>query len=400
LAAIECPPEVPGYQVEAVLGRGGMGVIFKARHLKLNRPVALKMLLAGTYAGPEELARFRREAEAVAALRHPNIIQVHDADEVTGRPYFTMECVEGGTLAQRLAARPLPPRDAAELLATLASAVQFAHKIGFLHHDLKPGNILLTPDGTPKITDFGLARAIGTDSKFTQTGDPLGTPSYMAPEQARGNVNAVGPATDVYALGAVLFETLTGRPPFEGRSPTETMHKVISELLADDRAGYRRTCAQMIARRQPHGLMRPYLVARACTLAPDATDDPARSLEALKQFDGNPTEYWAYTEQAALHARMNQPSKAAWYAESSMVVDGTPGRGVLNWLWLSLAHQKMGNVNESRRWFDKAANWLDQQDGRMPLEQPCLRLDRHNWLEAHVLRREVKALLSKEQDSR
>jgi serine/threonine-protein kinase len=222
-------PQVPGYQVEAVLGRGGMGVVFKARHLKLNRPIALKMLLAGTYAGPEELARFRREAEAVAALRHPNIVQVHDAGEVTGRPYFTMEYVEGGTLAQRLAARPLLPRDAAELLATLASAVQFAHQSGFLHRDLKPGNILLTPEGTPRITDFGLARAIDAGPHLTRSGDPVGTPSYMAPEQAQGRARDVGPAADLYALGAVLYETLTGRAPFEAQTPVETLRKVIAE---------------------------------------------------------------------------------------------------------------------------------------------------------------------------
>jgi serine/threonine-protein kinase len=222
-------PQVPGYQVEAVLGRGGMGVVFKARHLKLNRLVALKMLLAGTYAGPEELARFRREAEAVAALRHPNIVQVHDAGEAAGRPYFTMEYVEGGTLAQRLAAQPLPPRDAAELLATLASAVQFAHKSGFLHRDLKPGNILLTPEGTPRITDFGLARAIDAGPHLTRSGDPIGTPSYMAPEQAQGRAHAVGPAADIYALGAVLYETLTGRPPFDAPAPVETLRKVIAE---------------------------------------------------------------------------------------------------------------------------------------------------------------------------
>src|SRR5262249_14794649 len=144
--------------------------VFKARHLKLKRTVALKMLLAGAYAGPEELARFRREAEAVAALRHPNIVQVHDAGEVAGRPYFTMECVEGGSLAHCLAGKPQPPRRAAEVVATLASAVQFAHQSGFMHRDLKPANILLTPNGTPRITDFGLARAIDAGPAVTQSG--------------------------------------------------------------------------------------------------------------------------------------------------------------------------------------------------------------------------------------
>jgi serine/threonine-protein kinase len=222
-------PQVPDHQVEAVLGRGGMGVVFKARHLKLNRPVALKMLLAGAYAEPEQLARFRREAEAVAALRHPNIVQIHDAGEVAGRPYFTMECVEGGTLSHSLAGRPQPPQRAAGLVATLASAVQFAHKSGFIHRDLKPANVLLTADGVPKITDFGLARPIASGPQVTRSGDFLGTPSYMAPEQARGRASAVGPAADIYALGAVLHEVLTGRPPFEGETAAETIHKVIGE---------------------------------------------------------------------------------------------------------------------------------------------------------------------------
>jgi serine/threonine-protein kinase len=176
-----------------------------------------------------ELARFRREAEAVAALRHPNIVQVHDAGEITGRPYFTMECVEGGTLSHSLAGQPQPPRRAAELVATLASAVQFAHQSGFIHRDLKPANVLLTADGAPKITDFGLVRSIVSGPAVTRSGDFLGTPCYMAPEQARGHASAVGPAVDIYALGAVLYEMLTGRPPFDGQTAAETIQKVIAE---------------------------------------------------------------------------------------------------------------------------------------------------------------------------
>jgi tetratricopeptide (TPR) repeat protein/tRNA A-37 threonylcarbamoyl transferase component Bud32 len=222
-------PQVPDYEVDGVLGRGGMGVVFKARHLRLNRVVALKMLLAGTYARVEELTRFRREAEAVATLRHPNIVQVHDAGEVAGRPYFTMEYLEGGSLAQFLAGKPLPPHRAAGLAATLASAVQFAHQSGFIHRDLKPANVLLTADGVPKITDFGLARSIAAGPAVTRSGDFLGTPSYMAPEQAAGHASAVGPAADIYALGAVLYEMLTGRPPFDGHSSVATIQKVVAE---------------------------------------------------------------------------------------------------------------------------------------------------------------------------
>jgi serine/threonine-protein kinase len=222
-------PQIPGYEVEAVLGRGGMGVVFKARHLKLKRLVALKMLLTDIYASPEELARFRREAEAVAALRHPNIVQVHDAGEAAGRPYFTMEYVEGGSLAQSLAGQPQPPRRVAEVVATLASAVQVAHKSGFIHRDLKPANVLLTAEGTPRIADFGLARPIATGPEVTRSGALVGSPSYMAPEQALGRSSTIGPAVDVYGLGGVLYEMLTGRPPFEGLVATETLQKVISE---------------------------------------------------------------------------------------------------------------------------------------------------------------------------
>jgi eukaryotic-like serine/threonine-protein kinase len=220
-------PEVPGYAVEGVLGHGGMGVVFRARHLRLGRVVALKMLLAGSYAGPHERERFRREAQAVAALRHPNVVQVYDVGDADGRPYFTMEFMEGGSLADRLAGTPQPARQAAQLLAALAGAVQAAHQSGVIHRDLKPGNVLLTADGTPKVSDFGLARRLDNGGGLTRTGAPLGTPSYMAPEQAAGKARAVGPATDVYALGAILYELLTGRPPFRAETPAETVLQVI-----------------------------------------------------------------------------------------------------------------------------------------------------------------------------
>jgi serine/threonine-protein kinase len=222
-------PRIPGYEVEAVLGRGGMGVVYKARHLRLNRRVALKMLAAGAYASPVERARFVREAEAAAALRHANIVQVHDVGDQDGRPYFTMEYVEGGSLAQKLAGTPQPARPAALLLATLAEAVQVAHQGGIVHRDLKPANVLLTADGTPKIADFGLARRLEGGAGLTQSGTAVGTPSYMAPEQAQGQTRALGPAVDVYALGAILYELLTGRPPFRAETAAETTRQVICE---------------------------------------------------------------------------------------------------------------------------------------------------------------------------
>jgi serine/threonine-protein kinase len=221
-------PRVPGYEVEAVLGCGGMGVVYKARHLKLNRPVALKMLLAGAYAGCQERSRFQREAEAVAGLRHPHIVRVYEVGDLEGRPYFTMEFVEGGSLAEHLAGVPQPARRAAELVATLADAVEFAHASGVIHRDLKPANILLTACGTPVITDFGVARRIdGPD--LTVPGARVGTPSYMAPEQALGQARVVGPAVDVYALGALLYEMLSGRPPFRAETAAETERQVIAE---------------------------------------------------------------------------------------------------------------------------------------------------------------------------
>jgi hypothetical protein len=220
-------PRIPGYEMGGELGRGGVGVVYRARHLRLNRPVALKMLLAGALAGPHERARFQREAEAVASLCHPNIVQVYDVAEHEGRPYFTMELVEGGSLAQALAGAPQPARQAAALVATLAEAVQVAHKSGIVHRDLKPANILLTAENTPKVADFGLARHFdGEPAALTPRGTQLGTPSYMAPEQAGGTSVAIGPAVDIYALGAILYDLLTGRPPFRGATVLETLESI------------------------------------------------------------------------------------------------------------------------------------------------------------------------------
>jgi eukaryotic-like serine/threonine-protein kinase len=222
----ELPP-IPGYDMEALIGRGGMGVVYKARHQKLNRSIAIKMMLAGLYAGPGERRRFMREAEAIASLRHAHIVQVHDVGELDGHPYFTMEYVEGGNLAQKLAGTPQPARQAAALMAILAEAVQVAHDCGIIHRDLKPANILMTGDLTPKITDFGLARRLNGGPNLTDSGARVGTPSYMAPEQAAGNVDATGPAVDIYALGTILYETLTGRPPFRAETSVETERQVI-----------------------------------------------------------------------------------------------------------------------------------------------------------------------------
>jgi tRNA A-37 threonylcarbamoyl transferase component Bud32 len=219
-------PSVPGYEIIEELGRGGMGVVYKARQLRLNRLVALKMILAGEYAGTEAVERFLAEARIVARLRHPNIVQIHAIGDLEGRPYVELEYVEGGSLGLRLDGTPWPPRAAARLVESLASALAEAHRMGIVHRDLKPANILMTDDGTPKITDFGLAKSSEKDLGLTRTDSILGSPSYMAPEQAEGRAKDVGPAADIYALGANLYELLTGRPPFVGPTILATLDLV------------------------------------------------------------------------------------------------------------------------------------------------------------------------------
>jgi serine/threonine-protein kinase len=219
-------PSVAGYEVRGELGRGGMGVVYLARQVGLNRPCALKMILAGAHAGGEAVRRFQAEAEAIARLKHPNIVQIYASGEHDGRPFFEMEYVEGGSLDRALDGTPRLPREAARLIETVARAVGEAHRLGIVHRDLKPGNILVAADGAPKVADFGLAKALGADSDLTRSDSVLGTPSYMAPEQAGGHAKEAGPAVDVYALGAILYELLVGRPPFRGASVLETLEQV------------------------------------------------------------------------------------------------------------------------------------------------------------------------------
>jgi len=243
-------PTIPDYEILAELGRGGMGVVYKARQRSLDRLVALKMILAGTRARADDLARFRAEAHAIAQLRHPHIVQVYEVGEQDGQPFFSLEFMERGSLDDRLDGAPQPARPAAQLMETLASAMHFAHQRGIVHRDLKPANVLLTDQGNTttlqapttrsaatvqslfgvaKITDFGLAKRLDRSDGPTQTGSVLGTPSYMAPEQAWGKNQEVGPAADVYALGAILYELLTGRPPFCAETALETMRQVATE---------------------------------------------------------------------------------------------------------------------------------------------------------------------------
>lgn len=227
---------VPGYEIEGTLGRGGMGVVYKATQVGLNRVVALKMLIAGQYADPSLRARFLLEAESVAALEHPHIIRVFAFGESGGHPYLAMEFVPGGTLSERIRkGGPLPAKEATDLLAKLAGAVAHAHSRGVVHRDIKPLNVMLSADGEPRLTDFGLAKVGRADQNLSVTGQILGTPAYMAPEQAAGKVREVGTAADVYALGAVLYDLLTGRPPFSGDSAAVTLQKVMTEEPARPR---------------------------------------------------------------------------------------------------------------------------------------------------------------------
>ncbi len=297
-------PGIPGYELLEEIGRGGMGVVYKARQIKINRIVALKMILSGAHAGAAELSRFRTEAEAIGRLQHPNIVQVHEVDEHHGTAYLSLEYVDGGTLAQKLAGKPQSPRQAAHLLMMLARAVEAAHQAKIIHRDLKPGNILLasvqgrfaedegqagSPSyGMPKITDFGLAKQMGQGSDVSVTGAVLGTPSYMSPEQAEGRTHSIGPPTDIYALGAILYEMLTGRPPFQAATPLEIVCQVVSDEPVRP---------TLLAPRVPRDLETICLkclrkeIGKRYTSAADLADDLHRFLQG-EPIRARPTPWW------------------------------------------------------------------------------------------------------------
>ena len=231
---VSVPEPAPGtrvryfgdYELLRELGHGGMGVVYQARQVSLNRLVAVKLIQGGEFASPQFIQRFRTEAEAAARLQHPNIVAIHEVGEHHGQHYFSMDYVEGPTLEEQVRKGPLPPQRAAALVRTIAEAIHYAHGQGILHRDLKPSNVLVDHLDQPRITDFGLAKVLTGDSELTLTGQPLGSPGYMAPEQASGKPGEVGPHSDVYALGAVLYHLLTGRAPFHAETLTEVLRQV------------------------------------------------------------------------------------------------------------------------------------------------------------------------------
>ena len=222
-------PQIPGYELLSTLGRGGMGVVYKARHLKLEREVALKMILAGSHASPAELARFHSEARAIARLQHPNVVQIFEVGVHEGKPFFSLELCEGGSLHEKLDGTPMQGKEAARFVEILARAMFVCHQQQIVHRDLKPANVLLSASGEPKITDFGLAKELDRDQGHTHSGAVMGTPSFMSPEQAAGQTRDLGPAVDVYALGAILYVCLTGRPPFKSATTFDTLTQVIHD---------------------------------------------------------------------------------------------------------------------------------------------------------------------------
>ena len=234
-SASSAPAGFADYEHLTEIGRGGMGVVYQAHQRSLNRDVALKMMVRGVFASPDDLRRFRTEAESAAKLTHPHIVSVYEVGEQAGLPYFSMQLIDGETLAERISRNPLPPREAAALLIPVCRAIAYAHRSGVLHRDMKPSNILVDRSDHPYVSDFGLARIVRDEElskaqglqplglAHTRSGAILGTPGYMAPEQAIGDPSQIGPATDIYSLGAVLFAMLTGRPPFQCASPADAV---------------------------------------------------------------------------------------------------------------------------------------------------------------------------------
>ena len=291
------------YELLGEIARGGMGVVYKARQIKLNRVVALKMILSGELAGLEEVQRFKTEAEAAANLDHSGIVPVFEIGERHGQHFFSMGFVEGESLAERLKRGPLPPADAAKIMLKVSEAVAFAHRKGVIHRDLKPANVLLDSIGLPRVTDFGLAKQVQSENDLTTTGAVMGTPSYMSPEQAAGRTGEVGAGSDIYSLGAVLYEMLTGRPVFRGASLVETLTLVLEQ--------------EPVAPRKLNYQLPPDLEAITMKCLQKRIEDRYSSADELaqdvKRFLNNERVHAAhYTFMYALLKRLGKAETCAW----------------------------------------------------------------------------------------
>lgn len=331
-------PELPGYEMLGVQGQGGMGIVYKVRQIHLHRVVALKMLLHPAHAQDSELRRFLAEARVVAQLQHGNVVQLFESGHHNGLPYFTMEFVPGGSLADRLRKQPLTAHEAAKMLKEIAAGVQHAHERDILHRDLKPANVLLAEDGTPKVTDFGLARRVEAGSGLTATGAILGTPSYMAPEQACGQAKKIGPAADVYALGAILYECLTGRPPFRAATPLETLLQVRGEDPVPVRALHP-TCPLDLG-----------TICHQCL-----QKDPERRYRSAAELADDLDRFLKWEP---VHARPVGTAERAWKwvrrRPAIAALTGTvmlvtlAGAGLVTWKWRDEAHQHWVAVEAAR----------------------------------------------------
>jgi WD40 repeat protein len=359
----EWRPHVAGYEILSELGRGGMGVVYLARQHDLDRLVAIKILLAGAHASPHDLARFRVEAETVARLRHPNIVQIYEIGNDNGCPYFALEHVEGGSLAKRVHGTPMPAREAAELVEMLARAIHAAHQRGIVHRDLKPANVLLTADGNPKISDFGLAKRLDLAVANTQTGAVLGTPEFMAPEQAEGRV--VGPPADIHALGAILYLLLTGRPPFIAETPLDSLLRVrheeaVAPSLLQPRVprDLGMICLKCL-RKEPR---QRYASAEALAL------DLQRFLEG-KPIQARPTPVW---ERMVKWVR-RRPTQAALIAVSmaallALAIGGFIAQGLRDETEITRKNQLIAQENEKKAQEQEAAANKDRDKAKAEAE--------------------------------
>jgi tetratricopeptide (TPR) repeat protein/tRNA A-37 threonylcarbamoyl transferase component Bud32 len=370
-------PQVPGYEILGEVGRGGMGIVYKARQLRLNRTVALKMILAGDHAGADARARLVAEAETIARLQHPNVVQVYAIGDYEDRPYVELELVEGGSLATQLDGTPRPPRDAAGLVEILARAVAAAHRLGIVHRDLKPANILMTPEGQPKISDFGLAKQLERPARLTRSEAIVGSPSYMAPEQAEGLSAKVGPPVDIYALGANLYELITGRPPFVAPSLLATLELVRSvdpvspRRLQPTLARDLETICLKCLEKDPE---RRYESAEALA------DDLARYLRG-EPILARPT---GWAERIVKWVR-RRPTAAALIAVSGLAIAGTLGGG------FAYRAELTRRADASRRRFESVKK---QADDLILLGRESLR--HRDWHEARTQLNSALAVLRSE----